>query len=46
MGYGLTVVEAAKAFKKGMEFGSVVYEVNRMLRQTTAYLTISGIFVS
>lgn len=40
MGYGLTVVEAAKAFKRGMEFGSVVYEVNRMLKQTTAYLTI------
>jgi DegV family protein with EDD domain len=40
MGFGVAVVEAAKAFRAGNEFGSVVYEVKRMLDRTTSYLAI------
>lgn len=40
MGFGMAVIEAAKAFKKGKEFGSVVYSLNRVLSRTTSYLAI------
>ena len=40
MGFGVAVIAAAKAFKAGKEFGSVVYQVKRMLEQTTSYLAI------
>ena len=40
MGFGLTVVEAAKAFKVGMDLNRVVKEVNYALQQTVSYLTI------
>jgi DegV family protein with EDD domain len=40
MGFGVAVIEAAKAFRAGKEFGSVIYELNRMLTRTTSYLAI------
>ena len=40
MGFGVAVIEAAKGFKKGKEFGSVVYNLNRVLSRTTSYLAI------
>jgi fatty acid kinase fatty acid binding subunit len=40
MGFGVAVIEAAKAFRAGKEFGSVVYQVNRMLTRTTSQLAI------
>lgn len=40
MGFGVAVIEAAKQFKKGKEFGSVVYNLNRVLSRTTSYLAI------
>ncbi len=40
MGFGVAVIEAAKAFKAGKEFGSVVYNLNRVLSRTTSYLAI------
>lgn len=40
MGFGLAVIEAGRAFKEGKEFGSVVYNFNRMMSRTTAYLAI------
>ncbi len=40
MGLGLSVVEAARAFKSGATFDRVIYEVNRSLNQTTLYLAI------
>ncbi|PIP38019.1 MAG: hypothetical protein COX19_15025 [Desulfobacterales bacterium CG23_combo_of_CG06-09_8_20_14_all_51_8] len=40
MGFGVAVIDAAKGFKKGKEFGSVVYNLNRVLARTTSYLAI------
>jgi len=40
MGFGVAVIEAAKDLKKGREFGSVVYNLNRVLSRTTSYLAI------
>ncbi len=40
MGFGVAVIDAAKAFKQGKEFGSVVYNLNRVLSRTTSYLAI------
>lgn len=40
MGFGVAVIEAAKQMKKGKEFGSVVYNLNRILSRTTSYLAI------
>ncbi|MDA3897328.1 MAG: DegV family protein [Desulfobacteraceae bacterium] len=40
MGFGVAVIDAAKAFKAGKEFGSVVYNLNRVLARTTSYLAI------
>ncbi len=40
MGFGVAVIEAARAFKAGKEFGSVVYTLNQMLAGTTSYLAI------
>lgn len=40
MGFGVAVIEAAKALKAGKEFGSAVYEANRVLKNTTSYLAI------
>lgn len=40
MGFGVAVIAAAKAFKAGKEFGSVVYSLNRVLARTTSYLAI------
>ena len=40
MGFGVAVIEAAKEFKLGKEFGSVVYNLNRVLARTTSYLAI------
>jgi DegV family protein with EDD domain len=40
MGFGVAVIEAAKEFKAGKEFGSVVYKVNQMLSSTASYLAI------
>jgi fatty acid kinase fatty acid binding subunit len=40
MGFGVAVIDAAKAIKTGKEFGSVVYNLNRVLARTTSYLAI------
>jgi len=40
LGFGMAVIAAAEASRKGKEFGSVVYEVNRILKGTTSYLAI------
>ena len=40
MGFGVAVIDAAKAIKAGKEFGSVVYNLNRVLARTTSYLAI------
>lgn len=40
MGFGVAVIEAAKQIKAGKEFGSVVYNFNRVLSRTTSYLAI------
>lgn len=40
MGFGVAVIEAARAMKAGREFGSVVYHLNRVLSRTTSYLAI------
>jgi fatty acid kinase fatty acid binding subunit len=40
MGFGVAVIEAAKAMKEGKEFGSVIYGLNQMLAKTTSYLAI------
>jgi DegV family protein with EDD domain len=40
MGFGLAVIEAARGFKAGKEFGSVVYNFNRMMSRTTSHLAI------
>jgi len=40
MGFGVAVIEAARALKAGKEFGSVIYKVNQMLKDTTSYLAI------
>ena len=40
MGFGVAVIDAAKWIKRGKEFGSVVYNLNRVLSRTTSYLAI------
>jgi DegV family protein with EDD domain len=40
MGFGVAVIDAAKWIKRGKEFGSVVYNLNRTLSRTTSYLAI------
>jgi len=40
MGFGVAVIDAAKKMKQGKEFGSVVYNLNRVLSRTTSYLAI------
>jgi DegV family protein with EDD domain len=40
MGFGVAVIDAAKSIKKGKEFGSIVYNLNRVLSRTTSYLAI------
>jgi DegV family protein with EDD domain len=40
MGFGVAVIDAAKSINKGKEFGSIVYNLNRVLSRTTSYLAI------
>lgn len=40
LGFGMAVIAAAEASRKGREFGSIVYDINRILKGTTSYLAI------
>jgi len=40
LGFGMAVIAAAEATRRGREFGSVVYKANHILNNTTSYLAI------